>query len=99
MLFVMHMLDKPGSLQLRLDHRPAHKEYVAKIAHRLAFGGPLLDDQGQMTGSVIIVEFEDRLALNQWLADEPYTKCGVYAKVQVHQTRSYWPQRAGFPEA
>lgn len=99
MLFVMHMLDKPGSLQLRLDHRPAHKEYVAGIAHHLAFAGPLLDENGTMTGSVIVVEFGDRLALNNWLADEPYTKLGVYAAVQIHETKSYWPQRAGFPEA
>ncbi len=99
MLFVIHMLDKPGSLQVRLDNRPAHKEYVAAIAHRLAFAGPLLDEQGAMTGSVIVIEFEDRQALLQWLAGEPYTLLGLYADVQVHGTKSYWPQRAGFPEA
>ena len=32
-----------------------------------------------------------------WLADEPFTRAGLYASTEVHAFVNLWPQRAGFP--
>ena len=32
-----------------------------------------------------------------WLADEPFTRAGLYAAVEIHAFVNLWPQRAGFP--
>lgn len=98
MIFVFHLLDRPGAGELRQQVRPAHKAYLAAVAERIAFAGPLIDEVNQtMVGSVLAIDFESRSAAIQWLGNEPYTKAGVYASSSVHAFQNLWPQRTGFP--
>lgn len=98
MLFMLHGLDKPGQLERRLALRPLHKAHVGRIADRLAIAGPLFADDGTtMVGSLLVVDFEDRAALDAWLADEPYTQQGVYERMTVQPFLNVWPQRTGAP--
>ncbi|MDM0044429.1 YciI family protein [Variovorax dokdonensis] len=98
MLFTLYCMDKPGGIERRLALRAVHREHVAKIADRLAAAGPLFADDGiAMIGSLLIVDFEDRAALDAWLADEPFTQQGVYETVTVRPFLNVWPQRTGAP--
>ncbi|WP_399684926.1 YciI family protein [Xenophilus sp.] len=98
MLFVLYCLDKPGSTERRLALRGVHREHVATIADRLAAAGPLFADDGvTMIGSLLIVDFEDRAALDAWLQGEPFTQQGVYERITVHPFLNVWPQRTGAP--
>lgn len=98
MLFVLHLLDKPGAGDLRQRMRPEHKAYLAQVAERIAFAGPLLQDDGEtMLGSLLVIDFASRGAVMAWLADEPFTRAGLYADVRIHAFANLWPQRAGFP--
>lgn len=98
MLFTLYCLDKPGSAARRLALRATHRAHVATIADRLAAAGPLFDDDGTtMVGSLLIVDFEDRPALDAWLKDEPFTQQGVYDSVTVRPFLNVWPQRTGAP--
>jgi len=100
MLFVFHNLDRPGAAQLRLELRPQHKAYLAAVADRIAFAGPLLADDGKtMIGSLLTIEFVDRAAAEAWLADEPFTRGGVYERISILPFENLWPQKAGFPPA
>lgn len=100
MLFALHLLDKPGSADLRQRVRPEHKAYLAQVAGRIAFAGPLLHDDGQtMVGSLLVIDVASRDAVMAWLAAEPFTQAGLYADVQIHAFANLWPQRAGFPPA
>ncbi|WP_430420386.1 YciI family protein [Methylibium petroleiphilum] len=98
MLFALHMIDKPASLELRQRLRPAHRAHLDLIADRLAIAGPLLDEGGAMAGSLIVAEFADRAAVEDWLANEPFTVAGLYARVDIRPFRNVYPQRAGFAE-
>jgi uncharacterized protein YciI len=98
MLFMLYCLDKPGALPQRLALRARHKEHVSRIADRLATAGPLFADDGtSMIGSLLIAEFDDRAALDAWLADEPFTQQGVYDSVTIRPFLNVWPQRTGAP--
>ena len=98
MIYVFHMLDKPDAAALRQQWRPAHKAYLALQAERIAFAGPLLHDDGEtMLGSLLVIHFDSRQAAQAWLADEPFTRAGLYASVEIHAFANLWPQRAGFP--
>jgi len=98
MIYVFHLLDKPQGLDLRQRVRPEHKAYLAAVADRIAFAGPLLADDGTtMVGSVLAIDFDSREAALAWQADEPFTRAGLYAGVQVHAFQNLWPQRVGFP--
>jgi uncharacterized protein YciI len=97
-IFVFHMLDKPGAAALRQHWRPAHKAYLAVLAERIAFAGPLVQDDGEtMLGSLLAIDFDSRAAAQAWLADEPFMRAGLYARVEIQAFVNLWPQRAGFP--
>ena len=97
MVFVFRLLDRPDSAALRLRVRPEHKAYLAQVAERIAFAGPLMHDDGvTMVGSLLAIEFGSRDAAQAWLADEPFTRAGVYAGAEIHAFVNLWPQRAGF---
>src|SRR4051812_11031231 len=98
MLHAFHLIDRPHSAELRAQLRPAHKAYLAEVADRIAFAGPLLEGDA-MLGSLLVIDFADLAAANAWLRDEPFTRAGVYASAQVHAFRNLWPQKVGFPEA
>lgn len=98
MIFCFILLDKPDSAELRQRVRPEHKAYLAAVADRMAFAGPFVADDGQtMLGSLLAIDFESREAAHAWLADEPFTRAGLYASTTVHAFVNLWPQRAGFP--
>lgn len=100
MIHVFHLVDHPGSAALRQQLRPAHKAYLAQVADRIAFAGPLLADDGStMLGSLLAIDFDSREAALQWLAAEPFTQAGLYARREVHAFQNLWPQRTGFPPA
>ena len=99
MLYVLHMIDRTGAADLRARVRPEHKAYLAGVAERIAFAGPLVDADGQtMLGSLLVIDFADREAALAWLRDEPFTRAGLYAATQLHAFRNLWPQKTGFPE-
>jgi uncharacterized protein len=100
MVFVLHLIDRPDAGDLRQRVRPEHKAYLAALADRIAFAGPLTEDDGRtMIGSLLAIEFEDRAAAERWLAEEPFTKAGLYQTVSVLPFTNLWPQKAGFPPA
>ena len=97
MLFVLRLLDKPDAAALRQRVRPEHKAYLGRVAERIAFAGPLMDDDGvTMVGSLLAIDFDSRAAAQRWLADEPFTRAGLYTGVEIHAFVNLWPQRAGF---
>lgn len=97
MIYVLRLLDKPAASALRDAVRPAHKAYLALVAERIAFAGPLVADDGvAMVGSLLAIDFDSREAAMAWLADEPFTRAGLYASTEVHAFVNLWPQRVGF---
>jgi uncharacterized protein YciI len=99
MLYVLMMIDRRDAESLRDRVRPEHKAYLAGVADRIAFAGPLLaDDHRAMAGSLLVIDFADRDAALEWLRDEPFTRAGLYATTQIHPFRNLWPQRTGFPD-
>ena len=100
MIYVFTLIDKPQMGDLRQRIRPEHKEYLAAMADRMAFAGPLTTDDGQtMIGSLLAIDFESRDAAHAWIAEEPFTRAGLYASTSVHAFVNLWPQKKGFPEA
>lgn len=98
MIYVLHLLDRPGTEALRAEVRPAHKAYLAQVADRIAFAGPLLSADGQhWVGSLLVIEFANAAAAQVWLDAEPFTRAGLYAQALVHPFENLWPQKAGFP--
>lgn len=83
-LYLVNARDKPGSLPLRMECRPAHLEWAAQHADRIWMGGPVLSDDGEASiGSTFLVEFETLEAAKAWAAGDPYAQAGLFAAVEV----------------
>ena len=92
MQFAIYCLDKDGHSQTRLDNRPAHVEHLKAHLAQLVCVGPLLGEDGtSMIGSLLVVEFPDRAAVDRFLAADPYTKAGLFQSVSVRPFRKVLP--------
>jgi len=85
MLFALICKDKPGHLQVRLDTRPAHVDFINGLIAdgKLAFAGPFLDADGKPNGSLVAVDAEDRTAAEALAATDPYAKAGLFESVEI----------------
>jgi hypothetical protein len=82
-LFVLYCEDKPGALDLRLATRPAHLDYLKTQTGKIRLGGPLLDANGDMAGTMMVIEAEDLAAAEAFSAADPYRKAGLFAVVRI----------------
>ena len=91
MIYAIISQDVPDSGPLRAKARPKHIERLEELknAGRLILAGPCpaidSDDPGPagFTGSLVVAEFENLAAAQQWADADPYVAGGVYANVVV----------------
>lgn len=83
MQFIIKAYDGPNMLDKRMEVRPRHLAGMAKLGKQIICAGGLLDEQGKMKGSALVMEFPDRAALDEYLAGEPYVVEGVWQKIEV----------------
>ena len=76
---------KERRLQAREAHLAGAKAMIE--AGKFINGGAILDDNGEMIGSTLIMDFESREALDQWITNDPYTTGGVWVEVEVKPIR------------
>ncbi len=99
MLYMIYGEDAPGTLDKRLAARPPHLARLEALRDegRLFAAGPLpaIDspDPGPagFFGSLIIAEFDSLADAEGWLAEDPYTAAGVFARTVVKPYRKVLP--------
>ncbi len=69
--------------------RPAHFAGIEGMVAKgeIVSGSAILDDAGNMVGSVVIAEFPSRAELDAWLAREPYVTDGVWQDIEIKPVR------------
>ena len=83
MQFLIKAYDGDGMLEKRMEVRPRHLEGMKVLGKQIICAGGLLDDEGRMKGSALVMEFENRAALDEYLKSEPYVIEGVWRKIEV----------------
>jgi uncharacterized protein YciI len=74
--------DKPGAIEIRKANRDAHLAYL-KSTGVVEQAGPFLDADGQMSGSLLILDVADMQAAENWAAGDPYAKAGLFQNVRL----------------
>ncbi|MDE0850878.1 YciI family protein [Yoonia sp.] len=82
MLVALMAKDKSGALQTRLDNREAHLAHV-KESGIVAMAGPLLDADGGMCGSLIVLNVDDMAQAKAFADNDPYAKAGLFETVTL----------------
>ncbi len=85
MQFMIKATDGEGKLSKRMEVRPGHLENMSKIKGKVICAGGLLDQEGKMKGSLMVMEFESEELLEEYLRNERYITEGVWEKVEVEQ--------------
>lgn len=99
MYYALMCEDVADSLEKRLQARPGHLARLQALQEegRLLIAGPHpaidANDPGAagFTGSLIVAQFDSIDAARSWVADDPYTVEGVFARVTVKPFRKVFP--------
>ena len=83
MQFIIKALDGKNMLEKRLAVRSRHLENLSTVKRNIICAGGLLDDEGRMKGSVLIMDFENRELLDEYLSSEPYLSEHVWETVEI----------------
>ena len=70
-------IDKSDALQIRMDNREAHLAYVAETGV-VDLAGPFLDADGNMCGSLLILNVGNMSEAETWAENDPYAKAGLF---------------------
>ena len=75
----------PDAVARRHAVRPTTSTGIQPLvdAGNILAGGAMLDDDGSMRGSVLLVEFPSRVELDAWLDHDPYVTGGVWQQIEV----------------
>ncbi len=85
MQFLIKAYDGEGMLEKRMEVRPRHLEGMNRLGKQIICAGGLLDDDGKMRGSALVMDFPDRAALDDYLKHEPYVVEGVWQTIEIEK--------------
>lgn len=68
-------------MKVREDHITLGDKMVAE--GKALYGVALFDDEGNMNGSVYVVDFPTREEVDEWIKIEPYVVGKVWEKIEI----------------
>ena len=83
MQFIIKAYDGQGMLEKRMEVRTRHLEGMQKLSDHIICAGGLLDEAGKMKGSALIMDFDSRKELDDYIANEPYVVEKVWEKIEI----------------
>jgi uncharacterized protein YciI len=97
MFFLVLATDAPGMASVRNEVRAVHRAYLRNPCDhqiKVHLGGPTLTTQGEdMNGTLLVVEANDLSAVSDFVADDPYSRAGVFKSVEIRP----WAWTLGAP--
>jgi uncharacterized protein YciI len=90
MLYIFYGLDDPAQAHLRGELRETHLAYLDRFKDQLVLSGALLADDGPdpgRLGSVLIVNMPSKAAADEFAANEPFSKGGLFKSKSVTRMR------------
>ncbi|MDX6281709.1 MAG: uncharacterized protein QOH03_2780 [Kribbellaceae bacterium] len=84
MPYYVHGEDQPDVQDGLVEHSEAHWSYMDRYADKLILRGPTLSGDGEEhTGSVHVVDVDDRAAAERFAYEEPFWSAGYYQPLTV----------------
>jgi uncharacterized protein len=88
MPYVIITKDKPNAVGLRNEVRPEHLEYMTARLDRLLGAFAQVDDANTAVhGGVIVYDSDDRSEVEDFVANDPFTKAGLFESVTISRCR------------
>ena len=88
MAYIIQTRDKAALGHVRAEWRAEHLEYLNKNLNKLLAAGALIDDDGTGGhGGVIILDTDDRDEAESFIANDPFSRAGLFESVSVTRWR------------
>lgn len=78
MHFAIHLTDRPNSADPRAQSLQQHLTFVEANLDRIQVAGPLRDENGEVKGSLYVLEAADQAEALTFLRRDPYFDAGVW---------------------
>lgn len=102
MQFVIIGLDGTDSeaMNRRLAARPDHIALgeELRLSGNMWYGAALLNDEGKMKGSMLLMDFVSEEELHEWLEREPYVVGKVWESIEIHKCNVRDPAQFNRPK-
>ncbi|SDV47028.1 YciI family protein [Chitinasiproducens palmae] len=96
MTYLIDCLYRPGGAEERLALRREHIHHMLQWLDRTVFGAALLGpDGGQPKGMVVALNVASEAEARRFVADEPYSRAGLFATVSVDALAQVTPPYTG----
>ena len=83
MLFALVAHDRPNAVARRLELRPDHLKHLDALGDTLLLAGPFLADNGDMVGSIVVIEAETLDAAREIFARDPCMVGNLFYSVTI----------------
>ena len=87
MLFALVAHDRPNSVARRLEIRPDHLAYLDSLGDQLVLAGPFLAENGDMVGSIVVVEAETLEAAREIFGRDPFVLGALFDSITIKPWR------------
>jgi uncharacterized protein YciI len=82
-LYAITARDKQNGLAQRQAVRPAHLAHLDSLGDSLIFAGPFQNEDGQSTGSFVVIEAPDLETAEAVFGKDPFVVQGVFESYEV----------------
>ena len=82
-LYAIITRDKPDATPTRMEKLKDHLAHVEASLDRLAIAGPLRDEEGKFTGSLLVVKAESEAEARALLEGDPYYKAQIWSDIEI----------------
>lgn len=79
-LFAIIAYDRPGSDELRVEHRDGHIAHFRAHAGKIAVAGPM---SGGISGSLVIFRAESESEARAFIQGDPFWAAGVWDRIEI----------------
>jgi uncharacterized protein YciI len=84
MLFLITCTQVPDGGPIRDRFQEEHRAYLKASPVDIKLAGPMVEDDGEARiGSVFIVDVPDRAAAEAFSAADPFTRNGLFGRVEI----------------
>lgn len=75
--------DKPGAAATRMEKLKEHLAHIETALERLAVAGPLRDEAGGFTGSLLVVKADSAAEARALLEADPYFRADIWSDIEI----------------
>ena len=87
MQFALVAYDRPNAVARRMELRPDHLKHLDALGDTLVLAGPFLADNGDMVGSIVVIEAETLDAARTTFGRDPFMAGNLFDSVTIKPWR------------